>query len=104
MTAMEKFNLVKRACDEQKACQLQYKDETAFRTIFPLGICLTFNRGMVIVGCVQESSTTKETLLKNFPMEDCDNIRILERKFTVWPDFKKAMKICDDWLFHVNPE
>ena len=104
MTASEKYNTVKRACTEQKVCQVKLRDEQAPRYIHPLGICLTFARGMVIV-CLQEDfGTIEETPgpdLSNLPIEDCDQINITERKFNVMREFMQN-KICDDWLFHIN--
>jgi hypothetical protein len=104
MTVTEKFNVVKRACDEQKVCQVYYKDELAARLIHPLGICLTFNRGLVIVCCIEESDNTQgkvDLVVCNLPIEDCDQIKIMEKKFQGWPDFKTKTLICDDWLFHI---
>lgn len=104
MTASEKFKLVKRACDELKVCEVRYKDEPIPRYIHPLGICLTFNRGLVIVCCSDESYSPKKkekTPLTNLPIEDCDHIKILEKGFSVWPNFVAETKICDDWLFHI---
>ena len=106
MTAGEKFNIVKRACDEQRVCCLYFRDERAPRYIRPFGVCLTFNRGLVIVCCESQTENPigkDDIRVSNLPMEDCDHIRITEEEFQVWPDFKKEMKICDDWLFHVNP-
>ena len=103
MTAMEKFNLVKRACDERKACQLHFRDEPIPRLIHPLGVCLTFNRGMIIVCCGPDHPVSGDDTIANLPMEDCENIRITEQGFKVWPEFLKKMDMCDDWLFHVNP-
>ena len=104
MTASEKYNTVKRACTEQKVCQVKYRDEHAPRYIHPLGICLTFTRGMVIV-CLQEGSGrtqgTSGPDLSNLPLEDCDHIHITERRFNVLCEFIQN-KICDDWLFHIN--
>ena len=106
MTVGEKFSIVKRACDEQKVCQLHFRDERTPRYIRPFGVCLTFNRGLVIVCCEADTLNPPgkdESKVSNLPMEDCDHIRITDTEFDVWPDFKKQMKICDDWLFHVNP-
>lgn len=104
MTALEKFNLVKRACVEQRVCELKYKDERIARCIHPLGICLNFNRGLVIVFCWEENTTPLKKAysnVSNFPIEDCHSIKILEKKFQVWPDFVAEAKFCQDWLFHI---
>ena len=105
MTATEKFNLVKRACNEQKICQVKFKDERTPRFIHPLGICVTFNRGLVIVCCVEDASVDEsvksETLVSNLPIEDCHQIQITEKKFEVTADFVSQSKVCNDWLFHI---
>lgn len=104
MTVSEKYDTLKRACTEQKVCQVKFRDEQAPRHIHPLGICLTFTRGMVIVCLQEESGRIHETAgaeISNLPMEDCDHIRITERKFEVMREFIQN-KICDDWLFHIN--
>jgi hypothetical protein len=105
MTATEKFNVVKRACVEQKVCHVYYKDERAPRLIHPLGVCLTFKRGLVIVCCVHAvntSSDDSQPVLSNLPLEDCDHIKIIEKTFDGWPDFVTKTVICDDWLFHIK--
>lgn len=105
MTASEKFELIKRACREQKVCEVRYRDERVPRYVHPLGICLTFNRGLVIVCCMEEQRDGKggspTLVLKNLPMEDCHQMRIMDEKFKILPDFIDQAKICDDWLFHV---
>jgi hypothetical protein len=104
MTATEKFNVVKRACDEQKVCQVKFRDELAPRLIHPLGVCLTYNRGLVIVCCVEGKDNGQQKadpIVSNLPIEDCDQIKIIEKKFDGWPDFITKSKICDDWLFHI---
>lgn len=107
MTASEKYNTVKRACTEQKVCQVKFRDEQAPRYIHPFGICLTFSRGIVIV-CLQEeqeeSGRRQDATgpdVTNLPMEDCDHIHITERKFEVIREFIQN-SICDDWLFHIK--
>lgn len=105
MTAAEKFNTVKRACIELKICQLIFGNEKSPRFIRPLGICLTFNRGLVIV-CRLENTTEinggNEAPVSNLPIEDCHMIKITDRKFKVVPEFFKKTHGCDDWLFHVG--
>lgn len=104
MTASEKYNTVKRACSEQKVCQVKFRDEQSPRYIHPLGICLTFTRGIVIVCFQEESGRLQEPTaanVSNLPMEDCDHIRITERKFEVMREFIQN-RICDDWLFHIK--
>lgn len=106
MTVGEKFRIVKRACDEQKICELHFREERTPRYILPVGICLTFNRGLVIVCYPMEPQSAignEESEVCNLPMEDCDHIRLTEKTFEVGADFKTRVKICDDWLFHVNP-
>jgi hypothetical protein len=104
MTATEKFNLVKRACNEQKICQVKLKEETTPRFIHPLGICLTYNRGLVIVCCVEDTinaAIKKDATVSNLPIEDCHQIQITDKNFKVTADFVTQTKICDDWLFHI---
>jgi hypothetical protein len=104
MTATEKFNIIKRACVDQKVCQLLYKHERVPRFIHPLGVCLTFNRGLVIVCCVQDFNKAVENQHKavsNLPLEDCHEIKMIEKTFQGWPDFVTKTLICDDWLFHI---
>ena len=75
--------------------------------IQPMGICLTFKRGLIIVGYkaseAQKSRQNTDSFLQieNLPLEDCDHIRILEHRFNVVPDFQQQAKQCNDWLFHV---
>jgi hypothetical protein len=104
MTATEKFNVVKRACHEQKICQVKFKDERIARFIHPLGICLTFNRGLVIVCCVEDTldpARKNDATVSNLPIEDCHQIQITDKSFNVTSDFVTQTKICDDWLFHI---
>lgn len=105
MTAAEKFDMVKRACAEQKICQLNFRNEKSPRFIHPLGICLTAKRALVIVCCLEntgESRSRNEPVVSNLPIEDCHMISITDRKFQVVPEFFKQTKTCDDWLFHVR--
>lgn len=104
MTATEKFNLVKRACKEQKICKVKFKDEPTPWFIHPLGICLTFNRGLVIVCCVEHTSaeSNQKEGVRNLPIEDCDQIQMTDKGFQVTSDFVRQTRICDDWLFHIN--
>jgi predicted DNA-binding transcriptional regulator YafY len=104
MTATEKFNLVKRACDEKKVCEVKYTDNRAPRNIQPLGICLTYKRTLVIVcwsGDVGGTVRNQEAVT-NLPIEDCENIKILEKNFQVPPGTMANAKICEDWIFRVS--
>ena len=103
MTVAEKFNTLRRACAEQKVCHVKYRDEPSARLIHPMGICLTLNRKLVIVCCQEEvhgMSTGIALQLRNLPIEDCEHIHIIERKFNVSPEFIEK-KFCNEWLFHV---
>jgi hypothetical protein len=106
MNASEKFNAVKKACEEKRVCQLNFKDERRPRYIHPLGICLTYKRGLVIVCRVEETdqlNKNNDPLISNLPIEDCHHIRLTDRRFHVLPDFFKQAEVCDDWLFYVKP-
>lgn len=106
MTTSEKYTTLKRACDEQKVCQLNYGNERNPWYIRPLGICLTFKRGMVVVCCVEniDSASDKNPgTVANLPLEDCHQIRITDKGFHVLPDILEQARGCDDWLFHVQP-
>jgi hypothetical protein len=101
MTASEKFNIVRKACDEKKICELTFKNEITSRVVQPFGICLTFKRGLIIV-CKEVSPYNVNVTLRQvieLPLEDCEKIKILERKFAA-QDFVQSNK-CNDWLFHV---
>ena len=104
MTAMEKFNLVKRACDEQRICQVNFRNERVPRFIHPLGICLTFSRGLVIVCCVEDATSASrqtEPMISNLPIEDCHQMQMTDKRFKVTSDFVTESKVCNDWLFHI---
>lgn len=104
MTATEKFNLVRRACHEKKVCEVKYTDRRASRKIHPLGICLTGARALVIVCCTEDNFDpllNYDVSVTNLPMEDCEQIRMLDQKFSIFPEFVSDSKICKEWIFHI---
>jgi hypothetical protein len=106
MTTSEKYNLLKHACDEKKVCAIQYVDNRSPEVIHPLGICITYKRGLVIVCCPANSDDLNQwnAMLTNVPIEECDHVKILDERFQVTHDFLKSSTMCVDWLFHVNNE
>jgi hypothetical protein len=103
MTISEKFYTIKKACDQMKMCEVWLKDEPSPRIVQPLGICLTIKRGLIIVCKQTAGHFTKKGLPKtcNFPLDDLQKIRILEKKFEL--EAESYGQECEEWLVQIRP-
>lgn len=98
MTISEKFQIIKKACDQLRVCDVHLRGEPSPREIQPIGICLTIKRGLIIV-CLQVDGYSKKSILPktcNFAMEDCEKIMMLEKKFGNQDGLLKEPNLCKD--------
>lgn len=103
MQQEEIINTLKKACEERKFCRVQLTKEPSARIVQPHGICNCRRQKPVLV-CVQTSGYSKSGKLpqfRNLPLDSCEEVEILDKKFRIHPNFDPLDGQYDEWLFHV---
>jgi hypothetical protein len=103
MTISEKFQIIKKACDQRMVCEVHIKNEPLARIVQPIGVCLTIKRGLIVV-CKQTEGYSKDKKFPkicNFALDDCERITVLEKKFKMRADKVQDHELCQDWIVRI---
>jgi hypothetical protein len=99
----ETLDDIKRASTERRICKLFFKNEPRARVIYPYGIFRTA-KGKFMIACWQEggySTSGKLPEFRNFPVEKCEKIELLDRKFLMAEQFDPTASIYHEWVYHI---
>jgi hypothetical protein len=103
MAEDEILSVLKQACLERRACRTKFLKDPGPRTILPHGVGFTSKNKKIIV-CVQVGGYTGSQSLpqfRNLQFHSCEWIEMLERRFSVDPNFNPQDTQYKHWLFHV---
>ena len=95
--------LIKQATSEHKVCHAYFEKDPGARTIHPYGLFRTA-QDKTMIACYQVggySSSGKLPEFRNFAIEKCKKIEILDKKFHVTESFNPSAPIYHWWIYHI---
>ena len=91
------------AANSRSICSLKLEGENGYRTIHTHGVFMSKLKKLTIV-CWQKSGFSGKGAtegFKNLPLERCESVLVLSRKFVKRRDFNPTDDQYGEWLFHI---
>lgn len=91
------------AARSRSICSLKLENEGGYRMIHTHGIFMSKHRTLMVC-CWQKSGFSDKGELvgyKNLPLEKCENVLVLSRRFVKRRDFNPESIQYGEWLFHI---
>ena len=91
------------AANGRNICSLKFVDEDGYRRVNPHGIYMSKQKNLII-SCWQTSGFSAKGNsegFKNLPLEKCETVMVLNKKFAKRRDFNPKDEQYGEWLFHI---
>jgi hypothetical protein len=91
------------AATSRHICSLKLAGEEGFRLVHPHGVFMSQHKKLTIA-CWQRSGFSEKGVAegyKNLSLEKCENVMVLNKKFTKRRDFNPEDEQYGEWLFHI---
>ena len=91
------------AATSRSICSVKLIGENGYRTVYPHGIFMSKQKKLTMV-CWQKSGFSAKGQpegYKNLQVEKCENVMVLNKKFTKRRDFNPKDDQYGVWLFHI---
>lgn len=99
----DSLDLIQKATTERRVCRAYFTGEDEARIIHPYGIFMTKKKEFMIA-CWQErgyGDQNNEQGFRNFEVNSCDWIEMLDRKFISARQFNPEAPIYHEWVYHI---
>jgi hypothetical protein len=96
--------VLERATKERIVCRAYFLGEDEARIIHPYGIFRS-SKGDFMIACWQEggfSNGSKIPAFRNFDLNSCDWIELLDRKFISAKQFNPSAPMYHEWVYHID--
>jgi len=91
------------ATTARSICSIKLMNEDGYRLIHPHGVFMSSQKKLLIA-CWQKSGVSGQGIsegYKNLSLEQCENVMVLNKKFTKRRDFNPKDDQYGEWLFHI---
>lgn len=91
------------AATSRNICSVKLMGENGYRMIHPHGIFMSKQRKLTIC-CWQKSGFSSKGNtegFKNLSLENCENVMVLNKRFTKRREFSPTDGQYGEWLFHI---
>ena len=98
------IDMLRKAIQEKRAVSIRLKGEPSFRLCHPHGLCILSTSSRVVV-CWQLSGHSGSGTLPGFRhlgFDKCEEIILLEERFTSHPEFDPTQKMYRKWLLKIE--
>jgi hypothetical protein len=94
---------IREACRERKVCRVHLSGESDDRLINPHGICYSNKNKLMIVSIFVKgfSESNNPSLYRNLLLDNCEEVEVLSKHFTIDSQFNPGNAQYKNWKFHV---